>query len=157
MRTIIIALLLSTSCNVFAQSFDDGLKAYIRGNYYEAFNNWLPFAEKGNAEAQYFLGYMYHYGEIPENDAEAVRWYRLAAEQGHVYAQYNLADMYDYGQGVPENDIEAYMWFSVSAAQGNELARSNRDTMRDKLTPSQLTQAQELATRCFESDFQDCE
>ena len=27
---------------------------------------------------------------VPQDDAEAVRWYRLAAEQGEASAQYNL-------------------------------------------------------------------
>ena len=29
---------------------------------------------------------------VPEDDAEAVRWYRKAAEQGHAGAQYNLGE-----------------------------------------------------------------
>ena len=33
--------------------------------------------------AQYNLGNMYDFGEgVPENDAEAVKWYRKAADQG---------------------------------------------------------------------------
>jgi len=36
---------------------------------------------------------------VPEDDAEAVRWYRLAAEQGHAHAQYNLGVKYDNGDG----------------------------------------------------------
>ena len=40
-------------------------------------------AEQGHADAQYNLGLMYDYGGgVPEDDAEAVRWYRKAAEQG---------------------------------------------------------------------------
>jgi TPR repeat protein len=40
-------------------------------------------AEQGYASAQYNLGRMYANGDgVPEDDAEAVRWYRLAAEQG---------------------------------------------------------------------------
>ena len=40
-------------------------------------------AEQGDAEAQYNLGVMYANGDgLPEDDAEAVRWYRMAAEQG---------------------------------------------------------------------------
>ena len=40
-------------------------------------------AEQGDATAQSSLGYMYATGEgVPQNDAEAVRWYRMAAEQG---------------------------------------------------------------------------
>ena len=38
---------------------------------------------------------------VPEDDAEAVRWYRLAAEQGNAFAQSNLGVMYANGEGVP--------------------------------------------------------
>jgi hypothetical protein len=67
--------------------------------------------------------------------------------------------MYVDGQGVPENDVRAYMWYSVAvaAAQGNETARYNRDNVADRLTPEQLARGQDMATRCFESDYQDCE
>jgi uncharacterized protein len=35
--------------------------------------------------AQYNLGVMYAIGQgVPEDDAEAVKWYRKAAEQGHA-------------------------------------------------------------------------
>ena len=45
---------------------------------------------------------MYANGEgVPEDDAEAVRWYRLAAEQGLASAQLNLRFMYANGEGVP--------------------------------------------------------
>ena len=45
---------------------------------------------------------MYRKGEgVPENDAEAVKWYRLAAEQGGARAQSNLGFMYETGRGVP--------------------------------------------------------
>ena len=40
-------------------------------------------AEQGDAVAQFNLGVSYANGDgVPENDAEAVRWYRMAAEQG---------------------------------------------------------------------------
>jgi len=65
--------------------------------------------------------------------------------------------MYDNGTGVPQNYVRAYMWWSVSAAQGDEDSRSNRDRVADRLTPEQLVQGQDMATKCFESNFQDCE
>ena len=101
---------------------------------------------------------MYDNGEgVPENDAEAVRWYQLAAEQGNESAQYNLGVMYDNGEGVSQNNVRAYVWWSVAAAQGYEDARTNRDIKADTLTPEQHARAQDKATRCFESDYQDCE
>ena len=48
-------------------------------------------ADQGNATAQYSLGISYSIGlGVPQDDAEAVRWYRLSAEQGDADAQYNL-------------------------------------------------------------------
>ena len=42
---------------------------------------------------------MYDLGEdMSEDDAEAVRWFRMAAEQGHVDAQFNLGIMYARGE-----------------------------------------------------------
>ena len=59
-------------------------------------------ADQGNATAQYDLGVMYANGlGVPEDDAEAVRWYRLAAEQGNVDAQSALGFIYATGRGVP--------------------------------------------------------
>jgi TPR repeat protein len=44
-------------------------------------------AEQGLARAQYNLGVMYETGEgVPEDDVEAVRWWRMAAEQGDALA-----------------------------------------------------------------------
>ena len=49
---------------------------------------WRPRAEEGDAFSQYFLGDMYADGDgVPQDYAEAVRWFRLAAEQGNVDAQ----------------------------------------------------------------------
>ena len=61
------------------------------------------------------------------------------------------------GDGVPQNNVRAYAWWSVAVAQGNEDARGNRELMADRLSSEQLARGQDMATRCFESDFQDCE
>ena len=48
-------------------------------------------AEGGDAFWQNVLGLMYRNGfDVPENDTEAVKWYRLAADQGNASAQFNL-------------------------------------------------------------------
>ena len=81
---------------------------------------------------------------------------RALADQGNADAQYNLGVMYANGEGVPENDVMAYVWFSVSATQGTESARENRDIISKELTTEQRAKGQEIATRCFDSDFKDC-
>ena len=66
-----------------AGPFEDGVAAYKRGDYATALRLLRPLAAQGNAAAQYLLGLMYGRGDgVPQDDAEAVKWYRLAAEQG---------------------------------------------------------------------------
>ena len=52
---------------------------------------------------------------IPQNDAEAVTWYRQAAKQGHADAQFNLGVMYSNGKGIPRDDAEAVTLYSLAA------------------------------------------
>ena len=107
-------------------------------------------AEQGDAPAQYNLGFMYANGEgVPENDAEAVRWYRMAAEQGNASAQYNLGVMYANGEGVPENYVLSYAWFNLAAAQGDEGAVSGKANLQRRMTAAQIAEAQELSTTLF--------
>ena len=115
-------------------------------------------AEQGSGEAQYNLGYHYGAGEgVKQDHTEATKWYRLAAKQGFPEAQHNLGNKYINGEGIPQNRIRAYVWWSVAAAQGFTDSVTNRDILADRLTPDELTKGQDIATRCFESDYQDCE
>jgi TPR repeat protein len=66
-------------------NFDSQLRAadaaYSRGDYAAALRLIRPLADKGNANAQHNLGALYVEGRgVPQNDAEAMKWYRLAAE-----------------------------------------------------------------------------
>ena len=71
-------------------------------------------AEQGDASAQINLGVMYATARgVPQDDAEAVRWFRLAAEQGHATDQYNLGFRYDAGEGVPQDYVSAHMWLNL--------------------------------------------
>jgi len=134
------------------------LLGFAGSSYGQDFDETKLLAEQGDADAQYNLGLMYLLGDgVPENDAEAVKWFRLAAEQGYATAQYNLGRMYANGYGVPQNNIRAYVWYSFALAQGLEFARGNRDIVSERLTPTLLGQAQEIAAKCFESDYKDCD
>ena len=87
-------------------------------------------AEQGDAEAQFNLGVMYRDGEgVPQDEAEAVRWFRLAAEQGLAVGQSNLGLMYAEGRGVPQDDAEAARWNRLAAEQGHASAQFNLGLM----------------------------
>lgn len=76
-------------------------------------------AERGEADAQYWLGNCYAGGKgVEKNDAEAVKWYRKAAEQGHAGAQGSLGMCYANGDGVETNKAEAVKWCRKAAEQG---------------------------------------
>ena len=76
-------------------------------------------AEQGDAVAQADLGRRYYAGEgVPQDDAEAARWTRLAAEQGHAPAQYSLGLLYFRGRGVTGDDAAAARWYRSAAEQG---------------------------------------
>ena len=76
-------------------------------------------AEKGNPEAQYKVGWNYFHGEgVPQDNKEALKWYRLAVEQGHAKAQGVLGFLYLTGNGITKDHKEAFKLTSLSAKQG---------------------------------------
>ena len=128
-----------------------GVAAYKRGAYATALREWRPLAEQGDAKAQHNLGVMYRKGRgVPQDDAEAVKWYSKAAEQGDAFAQFNLAFMYKNGQGVPQDYAQAHMWYNLAASRlppgkDRNKAVRNRDILAAEMTPAQISEAQKLA------------
>lgn len=77
-------------------------------------------AEEGRADNQYRLAEYYAKGEfVPKDDAEAMKWYRLAAENGYAAAQSYMGNLYAEGRGVRQDDTEATRWFRKAAEQGD--------------------------------------
>ena len=61
---------------------------------------------------------------VPQDDVEAVKWYRKAAEQGNAGPDQPRL-MYADGKGVPKDDAEAVKWYRKAAEQGDASAQSN--------------------------------
>jgi uncharacterized protein len=96
----------------------------------EPLNELLAQAERGDATAQSKLGWKYAKGEgVPQDHAEAVKWFRKAADQGNVAAQINLGVSYAKGEGVPQDYTEAAKWYRKAADQGNGVAQNNLGAM----------------------------
>jgi len=82
-----------------------------------------PKAEKGDAEAQAFVGSYYRLGCGVAHDYEqAVLWFRKAAEQGNADGQIGLGDSYAAGEGVAQDHVQAFWWYRKAAAQGDAKA-----------------------------------
>jgi hypothetical protein len=128
----------------------DGIAALNRHDYLAAFRLFRPLAERGDARAQTYLGYMYANGYgVPQNYIESTKWYALASEGGDPTAQYMLGLMYDKGHGVPQDYVEAYKWLNLAVAGATGRDRQDwariRDAVASKLSLSQITKGQELA------------
>ena len=77
----------------------------------------LDQAERGEPVGQFNLGARYDCAcyDLPQNYAQALKWYRRAAAQGSYSAQFNIARMYEEGKGVRKNLAEAARWYRKSA------------------------------------------
>jgi hypothetical protein len=160
---ILIASLLSflMACPILAGPIEDSTKAYLRGDYKTAYQLIKPQAEKGDADAQFILGFMYDEGKgVPQDYPEAAKWYRRAAKQGNKAAQHNLGLMDDHpetekwyrraaepgnaaaqsnlaltddqSRGVPKDPSETEKWYRRAAEPGNAAAQSNLGLMYDE-------------------------
>ena len=123
-----------------------GVAAMARQDYGAAARDLSPIAQRGNPEAQAYMGYLYATGRgVPQDYTQAAIWYRRAADQGHSGAQYELGLLYDKGQGVPVNVIEAEKWLILATAAAPKPAADDRTRMRDavrtKMTLGELAQA----------------
>jgi len=88
----------------------------------------------------------YHNGEeVPQNDAQAVRWFLRAAEQGHVTAQATLGAYYWAGRGVPPDLSKAYVWSALALAQGDENSKSRLEGLASQMTRAQVSAARQQA------------
>lgn len=141
----------------FTQDIEAGVSAYDTGDYEKALKKNRPLAEQGDADAQIILGFMYTLGRgVAKNDAEAVRWYRLAAEQGYARAQLNLGVMYGSGQGMPQNLVTAYMWVNLAVAQGYEYSLHAKNVLIKQMTSADISRAQQLSQACLARNYKGC-
>ena len=104
---------------------------------------------------------MYTLGDgVPPDDQAALKWFLRAAAQGDASAQNNLGLMYKKGRGVPQDFIRAHMWYNLAAAtlrlDGKDAMKA-RDQVATQMTTAQIGKAQEMARRCQQSKFTECD
>lgn len=142
--SVLVVLLLLAG--VAQADFNDGVVALMMGKHDDALKTFVPLAESQNhAYAQYFLGRMYANGQGVEKDTRrAAEWYRKSAEQGVADAQYRLGLLYEAGDGVPADLEYAYGWYGVAAHLGNAKGGEAFGRTREKLSSSELVEAEKL-------------
>lgn len=121
--------------------------------------NWITISAKQDyVKAQGYLGLLYYHGEYVERNLfKAFKWFERAAENGDGNIQGSLGFAYLNGEGVPTNEIQAYVWMSMSSTQGNTLIKSTLKRLKAIMSEQQIIIAQDLAAKCWESKFKDCD
>lgn len=76
--------------------------------------------DQGDLAAMMHVAFLYGGGRgVPQNHAEAMRYYRKIAEAGHAFAMDNIGGMYVNGNGVARDYAEALRWFRKGVDGGN--------------------------------------
>lgn len=124
-RTIFSAFLLLVCNFSFAdEALNNALKAIESGRHTQAAQMLAPLANNGNVLAQYRLGVLYYNGQgIPEDEKQAIFWWKKAAAQGHAESMYQLGSAYLFGSStakfVSDPDREAATWYFQAASAGH--------------------------------------
>ena len=87
-------------------------------------------AEKGDAEAQAYLGYCYLLGEkgLAVDSLKSIEWLTKATEQNNMFAQYLLGESYYYGDCGNLDRHKAADLFQKAAEQGFSMAQARLGT-----------------------------
>jgi len=89
-------------------------------------------AALGNPKAQFGLASAYYLGKgVPQDYAEALRWYKTAADQGEPDAEDGLGYMYVAGRGAKQDYAEALRWYKRSAEHGDAKGQFDLATVYD--------------------------
>lgn len=153
MKRIVCSLLLFFTLSAPAWAdFNEGVIAYLMGEYDKAFTTMQSLAETADhGYAQYYLGMMYLKGQgTQQNHEEAAKWLRASAEKNIPQAQYNLAKLYMKGQGVPRDYERAYVWYRTGASHKHAASASGINEAKQNLNEEQLAEADKLSNEYIE-------
>ncbi len=141
---ILFLSLTAVSSNVAASGLDDAVDAMRAGDFAEAYCIMRPLAERGDADAQYNIGWMYLNGYgLRINDRLALEWWLRASEQGHIDANFSIGMLYSLGEGEVDKNLNlAVDYYLLAVKNGQEDAVSLLRSMmmrNDKAVRSRIS------------------
>ncbi len=131
---LVLLMLVLTIFPAYADELVDARNAYTGDDYKAALGKFIPLAEQGNAEAQFFLGLMYHLGKgVPKDFVQAHKWYNLSAS----------------GSQGETNDkpvsLEGMHGKRLTLAQVHYISTNNLNAIEKEMTRAQIEEAKKLA------------
>src|SRR6266404_3875145 len=98
----------------------------------ERVNSLRARAAQGDPKAQFNLASAYYRGKsVPQDYAEALRWYKMAANQGEPDAEDGLGYMYVTGRSSKQDYAEALRWYKRAAEHGDAKGQFDLATVYD--------------------------
>lgn len=148
--SILFTLLLGSQA--VQADFNEGVVAYLTGDYETAYNTMMSLADTSNdAMAQYWIGVMHLKGQgVEQNYEEAGKWFRRSAEQSVPQAQYKLGKLYSDGNGVPQDNEFAYVWYSVGAAHQHKKSADAMSSLQSELSEEEMKEANKIIPEYIE-------
>jgi len=102
----------------------------------------ILFGSVGLASADYNDGMRYF---EQQEYRQALQQFRDAARRGDPDAQYMLGRLNAAGNGTTQDFVQAHKWYNLAASRGHRDAAEARDSLAERMTPSQVARAQQAA------------
>lgn len=117
-------LLWGAQCAAAADPVQAGYRAFEQQQWRDAYEYWVPEADRGNAEAQFYLSKLFRDGlGVEASEVTALTLLMLAAEGGHAAAAYRLGNLYHTGELIEQDGERALYWWRRAAGQGDVAAQ----------------------------------
>ncbi|PLX63241.1 SPOR domain-containing protein [Sedimenticola selenatireducens] len=121
---LIAGLLWGTQCAAAVDPVQAGYRAFEQQQWRDAYEYWVPEADRGNAEAQFYLSRLFRDGlGVEPSEVTALTLLMLAAEGGHAAAAYRLGNLYHTGELIEQDGERALYWWRRAAGQGDVAAQ----------------------------------
>lgn len=135
---------------------EEAYNARSVGDYAKAFKIVKPYADQGDTGAQGLVASHYYNGEgVPQDFAEALKWYKLAAHNESGY--YQMGSIYEHEHKmVKKNLILAYMWYKLAEDNGHYSVKEQLRGIANDMTQEQIATAKKLARECQAKNYKNC-
>ncbi|MCW8890147.1 MAG: hypothetical protein OQL20_05755 [Sedimenticola sp.] len=106
----------STLLSAAQNPIQSGYEAFEKKQWRDAYEYWVPEADKGDARAQYYLSVLFSKGlGVEKSEETALTFLTLAAEGGFAPAQYQLGNNYQHGELIEQDADRALYWWKKAA------------------------------------------
>lgn len=134
MKKILLVLALLFSANVYADDFEEGVKAFEQQDYQKAKEFYEKACNGGDASGCSNLGGLYYTGKgVPQDFSKAKELYEKACNGGKASGCFNLGELYRAEEGVPQDFSKAKESYKKACDGGLEVGCEKYHSLKQKI------------------------